>query len=440
MEINSNTFICNQSIFNDIEILDSIKDKNIFSISLSCGGCRSYCISIGIMRAIFKNTEIDNKKIPYISSVSGSSWLTMILSHSSKSLEEILLFDIDRTYDTFPESLLLDISVNMKPESHMLLIPFIGTSNFANMVTNKFILQNFDIHDKKVCKYPTESMVHLREEWPTYIISSTYSTESSFYPIEYTPNYSLIGGENVTLLINNLNTTSIEEIKKHVNEELYSTLEHNGSCITTTNIVTSSSFVLNILPSITSYKMNICGNNYNILDGAYMDAMAIVPLLRRKCKKIFSVVSCTLNSECKLDIKTWINNTHDYYEDIFDIDQWNEILENANKRLENSEICYWRGNINIKNNSYYHTEEYTPEIIFFFITNVTEFINTLPILVSNSPEMKNFPNFSMLFENRSQILAYTKLQSYALTSYAEWSFNKIFNENSDFFSTDSKSI
>ena len=422
--MNNNTFICNQSIFNDIEILDSIENKDIFSISLSGGGCRAYCVSLGIMKAIFKNTKIENEKIPYISSVSGSSWLTMILSHCSNSLKELLLFEIDTTYNTFPKSSLLDICINIKPEMDMLFIPFIGISNFANFIINKFILEKFDIHDKKISN---QFLNNLRKNWPTYIISSTYSSELSFYPIEYTPNYSLIGGKDITLLVNDINDKSINKLKSHVKEELFSSLNYNDSSITTTNIITSSSFVINIISDITSYKININNKNYNIVDGCYMDYMAIFPLLRRKCKKIFCVISCILNNEGKIDIK-------DNYKDVFDNYELNNIIEYINKKLSNGELCYWRGNINIKNNSYYHTTEYRPEIIFFFISRVTEFINTLPSLIIDIPELKNFPNFLTFYQNVPQILSYTKLQSYLLTSYSEWSFNKIFNENTDFFS------
>lgn len=426
-----NTFICDQNVFSDISILDCIENENIFSVSLSCGGCRAYCTGLGIMRGIVKNRHIDNRKIPYISSVSGSSWLMMILSHCHKSFEEILLFDIDREYATFSENPLIDLCSNILPELDMLGILFIGTSTFANIIVNKFILDKFDLCDKIVCRD------NLRDEWPTYIISSTYSVGESFYPIEYTPNYSLIGGEDVTLIVNDLNLELLKKIRSHIKEELCSCLEHNSKPITSTNMVASSSFIVNIFPYITSYCVNINRKTYNMLDGAYMDTLAIVPLLRRKCKKIFCMASCTLLADGKLDIKNWVNKQKDCYEDIFDNDQWNSIVEYANRKVETGELSYWRGNIDVMENSFYHTKEYTPEIIFFFTSRVTEFMNTLPILIANSPELKNFPNFLLMFQNGPQILAYTKLQSYVLCSYGEWAFNRIFDENVDFFSMSS---
>lgn len=428
-----NTFICDQNIFNDISLIDSIDNKNIFSVSLSCGGCRAYCMSLGIMRAIHKNNFINNKSIPYISGVSGSSWLTMILAHYDKSLDEILLFDIDRTYENLQGNDLINLSTDILPEIDILYIPIYGINYFSNTCTNKFLLSRYSLDDKHLSRSRCEEKIKLRENWPTYIISSTYFEDGFYYPVEFTPDYSLIGGKNVTLILNDVNT-SIDPVRKHIKESMNDKLEHYGNQITTTNIITSSSFVVNILPSLTSYNLSICGKIYQMVDGAYNDFMAIVPLLRRKCKRIFCVVSTTLTPAGKLDIKNSINKTRDYYEDIFDNEQWDAVIAIVNDKVSRGEISYCRVNIDIRNNDYYHTTEYTPEIIFFFLSRVNEFMNTLPIMVANSPEMKNFPNFSMLLENGTKLLAYTRIQSYSLVMYSEWAFDRIFNENSDFFS------
>lgn len=432
---NENTLICKQSVFSKLPLLDLVDNKT-FAVAFSGGGCRAYCLSIGGIRGIVKNPNININKIPYISSVSGSSWLSIILSHSDISLEELLLFDFDTNLIDLEDKPLIDVSTKFSPITDILLFPFKDFSKLINEVMNTYILQYFNIQDKMVCKQKCEGKLHLRENWPNYIISSSYDHEDNFYPIEFTPNYNIIVGEEIKVIIHDENINNISELSMDIKDRKNLSLTHMGSNLTTTNIITSSSYLLNYLSSKLSYNIDLGDEKYSVADGGYIDIMAIVPLLRRKQQRIISFSSLPLSKDGTLDIKNWLGLNKDCYDNIFNNEDWNNVIDSINNKVLKGELAYHRCKIRVKKNKIYHIEEYEPEIIFFFVSKVKEYIDTLPIEISNSHDMRNFPNFAFTFENNGKLFALNKIQSYALVSFTEWSFNKIYEENPDFFITE----
>lgn len=395
--------VANQ-FFNRLSKLDNIESKNSVPISLSGGGTRSYCSCLGVMRSLLKNNLI--KDIPYISAVSGASWLTMILSHSELPLEKLLLFDINtKNYDD-NHNILVDIVNKMHPESDLLKYFFKSSIVVTNDIINNFILQNFDL-DNKLYSRSNDGTSKIRQEWPTYIISSAYHLHHKYFPIEYTPDYTVIGGYKPMF---------IDDKTK---------IKQNNLPLTITNVVASSSYIINIIPSLLSYDLYFDGNDYKVNDGAYLDSLAITPLLRRQCKKIFSIGSHQLNEEGKLKIQ--IHGYEDF------IEGWHEILDEVDKLVKSEKLCYIRKTVNIKNNSQYDISAYQAEILFYFVSDVKEFRDTIPALISNSPEMKNFPTFKMIFENERHIIALSKIQSYNLITLSEWACNRIISLENDFF-------
>lgn len=419
-------FTCNSTIYPKLQILDDNETKKLFSLTFSGGSFRAYCSTLGIMRAIVKNEEIDIEEIPYISSISGSSWITMILSHTHDSLEEILLFDIDRSLTDFKENKLVDIAHKFQPNKDIILPFILNTTSSYNEIINKYVLNEFELGNKSLCKRKCEGKLHSREMWPTYIISASYENNGILYPVEYTPSYYTIGGETTSLFINDCKEGYMSIISDSVISESCSKI---SSDITSTVMLASSSFLLNTL---LKYNIKVDEKDFSLLDGGYNDFFSIVPLLRRKIKRIFCSVSSILNSDGTIMIKNWFKDTDDY-ESIFYVDEYKNMLKEINKKHFNRELCYFRGNFRVKENSQYLTSEYETEIIFYFVTQVSEFIDQLPPIVFKSPEMIGFPNFSLLFSDQSNFISYSKLQSYSLILLTEWSFNEIYKRESDFF-------
>lgn len=369
-------------------------NKNSVPISFSGGCCRAHSSCLGVMRSLIKNNLIN--KIPYISAVSGSSWLIMILTYNDKSLND-LLFDIN--FDDLKENKYVNISTKLNVEYDLVSYFYKNSIKVTNSIVNKYIINNFNL------------TTYMRRNWPMYIINSSYKKNGIYRPIEFTPNYSLIND----VIVNN---NSIKQYNKK---------------LSITNIIASSSYINALLPSIFSYDLLINNINHKVVDGAFIDIFGILPLLRRKCKKIFSVIIPPLNSDKSLKIKNWIYPLYDPYENIFEKEDWDNVLNHVNNKVKNKELCYYRGNIRVKNNEQYRLESYTTEILFYFVSNVKSFTETLPMLIVNLSEMENFPNFPMFFSNRKTIFSLTLIQTYSIIKLTEWSFDKILKENLDFF-------
>lgn len=371
----------------ELRLLDNIFDKTLPAVSFSAGGSRAYCSTLGVLRAL--NGIID--KIPYLSGISGSSWIIIILSH----LDDFnLMFNIDSQYKNFNDNILVDLVVNIEPIKDLILFLFKNVNDASNEIVNNNILKFFDLHDKKLCR---------KNNWPTYIIGTCYLKDNKNYPIDITPEY---------IFINN-------KVCIHQNE------------LKITNVVASSSYIINILPSLLAYQINIENENFSVIDGAYIDNLAICSLLRRKCNRIFATAIITINDDGTLCFEPTIAHEGLNYYNIFE--NWNSIRNSLNSKIKDGKICYHRTNVIVKENIDYGIESYECEILFYFVTKVKEFMKILPVDVVNSNEMEKFPNFPLFFTNIKSSVSLTKLQSYTLISLTEWATKRIIDENIDFF-------
>lgn len=377
-----------------MQIFDDISNKNLPAVSFSGGGCRAYCSSIGILRSLYKNKLTD--KIPYFSAVSGSSWLILILSHLDNK-ENALLFDIDYKFKKFNDDQLLKIPKNISPMSILPSFLYFNSTDVGNRMSNYNILSHYDLHECSPCKC---------EKWPTYIIGSCHWKDNEFHPIDITHNYSYINNEIVP------------------HDELMSL----------TNIITASSYIISIIPSLFSYEMNFNNQKFCVNDGAYIDKFSLGSLLRRKCKRIFSTAAILLNSDGTIKIRDWIDtNDRNNYEEYFESDDWNRVINNINDKIFEGEICCYKTTMRVKNNVKFSIEAYECEILFYFVTKVNEFMDTIPNDIKELPEMSRFPTFLLLLENSTSLMMYTNIQCYTLIALTEWCVDRIIKIYPEFF-------
>lgn len=343
---------------------------NNFSLSFSGGGCRAYSMTMGALRSFYKHGIIS--KINIITAVSGSSWINSIIAYTDDDLDDLLGFNIcdKRT---------VDVMTKLTPE----FSSNISFKEMADGLCRNFIIRDFNITEKK------------RDEWPKLIIGSSYDDAGFYYHVEFT--------EENTLLC------PYKKFFPRPNID---------------SIICSSSTV----GSFNSYNINLDKNEYSMHDGCYVDLIGISPLLRRKEKKIFALLSTGFkNGAINID-KLMVFEPYSY-DNVFHPDDWHSLIEDIKIKINEDKIAYVRRNMRIQNHLLLGHESYTTELILFVPTKVSEFSNTLP----KSNELKNFPNFSVILENAPDLLALTPLQAYSNILFIEWCIDRIIKLESDFF-------
>lgn len=344
-----------------------------FSVSFSGGACRACSMTMGILRSLYKNKLIG--RVNYLSSVSGSSWITTIISYTDDDIELLLGFNNKdkRTIDVMTK---IDIDVSSRQS-------FKETT--TNLV-NRYITKGFTMTNKP------------RREWPELLIGSSYDSKGKYYHVEYS-------SSQTTVFPNN----------KIYNKPDLEVMIASSSCVYSFN----------------SYKHTFSSSSdtteYNLHDGCFTDHLAISPLLRRKEPKIFALLSTGFK-----DGKINLNCLHSY-KDIVNVDDLNLIIDNLRLKIEKDgkdEIAYVRRNVRILDNDQFGHKAYTVELILLVPTRVSSFYNTLP----KTPYLRNFPNYSVAFENAPDILALTYVQVYSNVLFVEWCLDMIIENERDFFS------
>lgn len=360
--------------------------KNKISLCLSGGGNRAYSVALGMLNFLKRSDII--KRISMISGVSGSSWITTIAAHTDLEFDDIKL---------------LEIPQNLNPIFPLFSLLWESGNEMADSNTNRYILSKVNLDNKK------PSDIFLRKDWPLYIIGTCYVDEN-----------------------NKCRQIHFMKDKTIVNDRII----YEEKTITT--MISSSSYIVGILPSLFSYEVIIEDKVYNCHDGGFIDNMGITPLLQNKDKKIIAIMMVSSDGNNGVEIIDLLGLDINIYDKIFNKDDWNEVLEIIKKNVQKRELCIIRKHMRVINSSQYNITEYTPEIIFYILSQVTEFEET-PWFIENctnenrKSELNDFPNFSLFFQNGFGVLSYTNLQTMALFKLGEWVFSKIYETNNDFF-------
>uniref|UniRef100_A0A6C0BF50 PNPLA domain-containing protein n=1 Tax=viral metagenome TaxID=1070528 RepID=A0A6C0BF50_9ZZZZ len=465
MDRNDNQFktlICNKSIFNNLPLIDNLNKNTKYSIALSGGGARSFCFCVGIFRSFLRRNSNFYEKIEYLSCVSGSSWISSILTYSKEILEDILLFEIDETFQNLSDNPTINSVVYYNIDNEIYRLLYTRLSDFSNLIINKYLLSMHKINDD------FDNIFSRRINWPVCIINSCHQEDQDILPIEYLEDYTILTSKCLHLcetkdLLKNKDLTINKEIENKNEEQIcnilflkdrsntkFNDLEDNSQIIikkspikltqnkkeiSLTNAIASSSAVLKGLPFNYSYNLNLTNcnkNEINIYDGGFLDATSISSLLRRKCKKILCCISTVKRNEI-IDIDYYLNTNFGTRNDIFDKEEINRMKKVMNRQLKDGEICMYRNIFKIKSFDNSQTVEYETEILFYFLSKVHEFMVKIPNEIKELPEMKNFPNFDAILENPEKIISLTKIQSYSLVLLSEFCFNEVYNRNIDFF-------
>ena len=311
-------------------------NKKDLGIAIEGGGIRSYIFSLGFLRGLYRIGVFENVK--YISSVSGSSWISIPLCYTNN-------YSLDTLFGSYynPEKITIDdlehidensLLSNLSGFNYMTYIKvfinalcslfncFSNTLDFWSKNIGNIILKKYDLNNTNTLPSINGntnttninnnnidiSYIPLRNDVPYLIVNgTTLINKKTVEQVEFTPLYYRINGYNLVEPHGFCNfSNSIEDSPletKSTIMKIYSTssAEYTNKIIPIIEFfgITSNVYlyVYNLfkcfkLPSITTNDRTH-KNSVEFLfgDGSFIDNTGIISLLKRDVKNIISIIN-----------------------------------------------------------------------------------------------------------------------------------------------------
>lgn len=478
------------------ELESNIVDNSKLAIAISGGGTRSMSASIGQFRCLLKHNKNFLDNVSYISSISGGSWFTSILTYSDYKLEELLgesvpLFDLK--FHTLN-------SANYENEA------YIGHVISNCSVFDSFYYANKRVRSDKVFQYvlgkvflskynlqgkiPVIDMKHVKinekinhiscicpiKKMPFVILGS--AVIDAYYPngnatdvscLEFTPMYSgvrTINNKYGGLLFGNQSFGCNFKKLKHHNDYIDNFIverEFGDNLLETAIACSGSAYSVELfnrketvfggILSKLNPKTQLWGVNsdksyeVDITDGGYFDYTGITSLVARGTKKILSFLNCEeFNCNyCSFGVTHLFGMDQKYGcrgcelrngNEIFSSRDFDDFKDDINHKMKHNKVLYHRKKLNVlKNDKVGVNGNYEVEIIFVILSRVKEFDDILHPELHNHEHLNynNFPNYKMMFENDGSVLELFPTQVNLLSTFTDWCLSKVIKAESDFF-------
>jgi hypothetical protein len=333
---------------------DNIEKKEDIGLALPGGGLRACSTSLGYLRGLHKLDIL--KKIKYISSISGSSWVVGPMSYMDEKI-----FNLDDFFGEYiePKDLTINKLSEIDNKNFSSLLPnnnfyMDGVENFIfdkfnsdkyngknfwsdtirSAFFTKYKLDNYNsvIKMKSKNKYQCLESYDLRDDVPYPIINGTaiLDTKTDCMPIEFTPLYyglpgklkiddnTIIGNSYVEPIgftsvktsddakimeqkLSKIKTKNIINVTTSIPDNKISLLE----CVAVSSSSIAASTTYSLSNSMYKFLDFTLSNYYNppnfftdklrLCDGALYNNSGIPSLVRRNVKKI--IFCCTNNME-----------------------------------------------------------------------------------------------------------------------------------------------
>jgi hypothetical protein len=250
------------------------------------GGTKASAITLGFLKFLNSKNELDNKKIQYISSNSGSTWITLPLLYETQEqmsdmLDNNVLISRTSSFDSY--------NTSYKNSFFKKLIS--NTLDISNS-WNNFVSKNFFVE-----RYSPELKLKMNVPIPIAVATYFYqnSTELKFLPVDFTPissgflsfeDVKKFGISNYLRVKSNkysLNTTWNPSLMSSCSSSVLSLPLYNYAL----KFPAVQNLISNIIPRV---QVNGTSNTSYIGDGYLVDDTSVISLLARNVKHIFSMI------------------------------------------------------------------------------------------------------------------------------------------------------
>jgi len=478
------------------DFLEEMQDKDSFGVCFSGGGTRSASLSMGQMRALNKIGVLQKAK--YMSGVSGGSWATLPFIYLDENIsdetfleqylepEQITVENLKTVNENSLAWAIANSYIFKTPKgmveynkhdlyskiiSRIFLAPFNIGDSF------KFFTYNDKSRDEIVSQNTEQGLtsddfytVNKRNNRPYYFaggtlrngINARYQVEMSplyvginpYYPANIF-NWSDIGGGYVQP--HGFNTkvpNGFDSATNWVHSELGSKekIFNLGEIIGTSGAAPAifDLFPPGMFPSYSYWchfdnPISQKDKIYDFADGGIIENLGIMPLLRRKVKKIILFINCetpiTVDKKGKIVVSDSIpalfhaipNNylQLDFKDNIVfanQEDKYNLLVNDLYNKVNNGEPAIHVNSYKVTPQEFYNiTESYDVDIMWVYNSKSQEWYNQLSdnvksFIESENDQFSNFPYYKTFFQN-SDIIRLSPEQVNLEANLSAWILN-----------------
>jgi hypothetical protein len=469
-----------------------ISNRENFGITFSGGGSRAVSMAMGQLRALNKIGVLDRAK--YLSAISGGSWASMPFIFLDEELRDDVFWGPYLKPDQINSQNLdyaPDYSLTKAIQNATFLDKIFSELDFGHdlyaQIVAKIILHPFKAgNQKKFFTLNTDSLEQilkinpflkaedfylvnksknrpfyivggalLRPNYTRYLFEMTplYVGVNAYFPKNKSKDRFDIGGGYVEP--HGFNTFAPDEIKDDI---IYTLLGKTKNMFNLGDMVGTSSAAPALFTNrfgirwlgfprfkywcnFTNPVDTVC-SDYDFGDGGILENIGIMPLLKRKVKKIISFVNCETVLTGPDDSLKQITNSisalfyklHNQYgdknfdENIVFANQKDKYLELVNdllaKKSKGLPLIHTNTYRVTKQPHYNITEEYNVEIMWVYNETAFEWHNSLKPeikkLIKSSPLFKGFPHYKTFMQNSPDALALKPPQVNLLSQLCSW--------------------
>lgn len=478
------------------EIEDQVVNPNLPAIAVSGGGTRSVACAMGFFRALRDKNPNFLEGLSYLSSTSGGSWFTSIVTLAKDPLNDMIgqsipIHDINRhtlSYTNFDSGKrflgIMLVNCPIKEYIFQGLRSHLPSNKIWDFTCSAAFLDRYDLDDMFVVqddfsvKFHSEfnaiKCVRPKDGMPFNIVTSAIINDPDELETldfcEFTPMYSgvrvpnpLYGG---TLIENPgfgcayfpIHTQDAFSTDVDIHPFRDNTLEvavGSSSAAFSFEALKFSDSVIPFLQGLSDLTpiTNVWGftseTNHELIlsDGGFLDYTGIIPLAARGCKKILAFLNCGKfdGNYCEFGITQLFGLDEDFKcrraemrtdIDIFSLEDWIEMRKDFEKRNEEGKMGYFYRKMMVKPNWKAGVNgNYECELLMVPLFEHKGFEEQLKVNIrSNSfPELHEFPNINYLFANPGKILELTNSQVNILSTYCDWYLKEVMKEVPEFF-------